>query len=140
MHINSEIEISESSIQEKFVRSSGPGGQNVNKVSTAVQLNLNLNECYDIPESVMMRLIKLAGNRINKDGILSIQASNFRTQHQNREDARIRLKELIQLAAKPEKNRIKTRSPRSANLNRLKNKKITSQKKNLRKTVQLDED
>jgi ribosome-associated protein len=140
VHINSEIEISESSIQEKFVRSSGPGGQNVNKVSTAVQLNLNLNECYDIPESVMMRLIKLAGNRINKDGILSIQASNFRTQHQNREDARNRLKELIQLAAKPEKNRIKTRSPRSANLNRLKNKKITSQKKNLRKTVQLDED
>ena len=140
MHINSEIEISESSIQEKFVRSSGPGGQNVNKVSTAVQLNLNLNECYDIPESVMMRLIKLAGNRINKDGILSIQASNFRTQHQNREDARNRLKELIQLAAKPEKNRIKTRSPRSANLNRLKNKKITSQKKNLRKTVQLDAD
>jgi len=140
VHINSEIEISESSIQEKFVRSSGPGGQNVNKVSTAVQLNLNLNECYDIPDSVMMRLIKLAGNRINKDGILSIQASNFRTQHQNREDARIRLKELIQLAAKPEKNRIKTRSPRSANLNRLKNKKITSQKKNLRKTVQLDED
>jgi ribosome-associated protein len=140
VHINSEIEISESSIQEKFVRSSGPGGQNVNKVSTAVQLNLNLNECYDIPESVMMRLIKLAGNRINKDGILSIQASNFRTQHQNREDARNRLKELIQLATKPEKNRIKTRSPRSANLNRLKNKKITSQKKNLRKTVQLDED
>ena len=140
MRINSEIEVPESSILEKFVRSSGPGGQNVNKVSTAVQLNLNLNECNDIPESVMKRLIKLAGSRINKEGILSIQASNFRNQYQNREDARKRLKELIQSAAQHEKDRIKTHSPHSAKLSRLKDKKITSQKKNLRKAVHIDED
>jgi ribosome-associated protein len=140
VQINPEIEIPESLIHEKFVHGSGPGGQNVNKVATTVQLSINLHECLMIPEYVIHRLEKIASHRINKEGILSIHASNYRSQVQNREDARRRLKDLFISALKTEKERIETRRPHSADLKRLKEKQKTSQKKQLRKTVRIDDE
>jgi ribosome-associated protein len=87
IHITRTIAIDESEIQEYFVRASGPGGQNVNKVATTVQLRFDVANSRSLPEKVRKRLISLAGNRITEDGILIIDARRFRTQRRNREDA-----------------------------------------------------
>src|SRR4030042_4127558 len=100
IHITRTITIDESEIQEYFVRASGPGGQNVNKVAPAVQLRFDVANSRSLPEEVRKRLITLAGNRITEDGILIIDARQFRTQRQNREDAVGRLVGLIRNAAK----------------------------------------
>jgi ribosome-associated protein len=95
------IEIDEAELSESFVRGSGPGGQNVNKVSTAVQLRFNAAQSSSLPDDVRARLLKLAGRRLTKDGEIVILANRFRTQERNREDARARLFELIAHAAEP---------------------------------------
>ena len=103
------ISIDESEIHEFFVRASGPGGQNVNKVATTVQLRFDVAKSRSLPEEVRKRLIALAGKRITEDGILIIDARRFRTQGRNREDATARLVELIRDAALRPIIRCKTR-------------------------------
>ncbi len=110
IHITGTITIDESEIQEHFVRTSGPGGQNVNKVATTVQLRFDVANSRSLPEEVRERLISLAGNRITEDGILIIDASRFRTQGRDREDATDRLVELIRNAAqKPKIRRLESK-------------------------------
>ena len=116
------IRIAESELEEQFVCSSGPGGQNVNKVATAVELRFDVRRSPTLPEPVRLRLERLAGRRLTKDGVLVIRADRFRTQEQNRVDARARLADLIRRAAVPPKARIKTKPTRAAKERRLKAK------------------
>jgi ribosome-associated protein len=140
LHITPEIKISESDIREKFVRSSGPGGQNVNKVATTVQLFFDINQCDTIPADVKKRLMQLSGKRVKETGIIMISSSRYRSQNRNRDDAREKLAKLIRKAAEPRTERIRTKSPESANVKRLLDKKRQSIKKSLRQSVQPDSD
>ncbi len=103
------ISIDEAEIQEDFIRASGPGGQNVNKLSTAVQLRFDVRLSPNLPDGVRERLERLAGRRMTKDGILVITAQRHRTQDRNRQDARERLVDLIRQAADPPTIRRPTR-------------------------------
>jgi ribosome-associated protein len=132
IEITSEITIHESELTFDFVRSTGPGGQNVNKVSTAVQMRFDVEGSPSLPEDVKERLVKLAGNRITKDGMLMIEAKRHRTQEANRQDAVNRLVSLIQQAAHEPKTRKKTRPTKTAKAARLADKKRHSQKKRWR--------
>ncbi len=139
IRITDNISIGEDEIHEEFVRSSGPGGQNVNKVSTAVQLRFDLAGSPSIPDDIRRRIISLAGKRVTKEGVLIIKASRYRSQEQNREDAISRLVSLIEKAAVVPKTRRKTRPTRASNAKRLEEKRHRRGVKQSRKSVSTDE-
>jgi ribosome-associated protein len=132
IRITPTLSIHEDELSEAFVRSSGPGGQNVNKVSTAVELRFDVRQSPSLPEPVKSRLTKLGGHRMTKDGVLIIQADRFRTQEANRKDARDRLVELIQAATIVPKKRIKTKPTRASKERRVEGKKKRSTVKKMR--------
>ncbi len=131
IRITGTIAIDERDFEESFIRASGPGGQNVNKLSTAVQLRFDLARSA-LPPDVRARLVRLAGKRLTLDGVLMITAQRHRTQAQNRSDARERLIALIRRAATPPPPRRPTRPPASARRARLETKKHRSGLKRLR--------
>ena len=131
--------IEEDDLVENFIRSSGPGGQNVNKVATAVQLRFDARNAAGLSDYVRERTIQLAGQRATKDGVIVIEAGRFRTQEQNRADARARLTALVAQAAEPPpKPRKKTRPSKGAVERRLKSKAGRSTVKKLRGKVESD--
>jgi len=132
MRINTEIEIPESEITESFIRSGGPGGQNVNKVATAVQLRYKLRDSDALPDRVKSRIMHHYHNWITKEGELIIEADQFRTQIQNRESARQKLRKIVLSELKPRKKRIRTKPSYRARQARLEAKKKQSRKKSLR--------
>jgi len=133
IQITPSFSIDESELQFAFVRASGPGGQNVNKVATAVQLRFDVTHS-SLPEEVKERLKHLAGNKITGDGELLIEAKKFRTQEQNREDALNRLTDLLQRAFEKPKARRKTKPTKAAKEKRLKEKKVRGEIKKIRQT------
>ena len=137
--VNENLSISEATLQESFVRSSGPGGQNVNKVATAVQLSFDVG-ASDLPADVKERLRKLAGSRLDSRDVLHIDARRARTREQNRRDARQRLVELVRQAAIRPKDRRATRPTRASRRRRLDEKRNAGRKKSLRSRVERDDD
>lgn len=129
------VSIPDSSISESFVHSPGPGGQNVNKVATGVELRCNLALCDTIPGSVLERLKRIAKSRISSKEILVIQAHRFRTQERNRQDARDRLVALVRKALQVPKKRRATKPSRAAKAKRLEQKRQRSATKAMRKRV-----
>jgi len=132
IRVNDQIELDEREIQEDFVRASGPGGQNVNKVSTAVQLRFDVARSPSLPDPVRARLIALAGRRVTQDGVLIIEAERFRSQRRNRDDALERLIELIREACEVDKPRRPTRPTLASRKRRLDSKQRRGETKKLR--------
>lgn len=134
------ISLQDGEITMDFVRASGPGGQNVNKVASAVQLRFDVAHSPSLPEHVRARLIQLGGRRVTEDGVLILDARQFRTQERNRQDALDRLAGLIRQAIHRPKPRRKTRPSRAAKQRRLEGKRRQSNKKRLRGRVGHHED
>ena len=126
LKVTASIVVDESEIEERFVQASGPGGQNVNKVATAVQLRFDVAGSRSLPRAVKARLATLAGRRLSGDGVLVIDARRHRTQERNRADARERLVDLIARAAKPVAKRVPTRPTLASKRRRLEGKKRRS--------------
>ena len=135
IQVTSAIVIGENELQEEFIRASGPGGQNVNKVSTAVRLRFDVANSRSLPEEVRIRLFSLASNQISADGILIIDARRFRTQGRNREDATARLMALIRKVAQRPKIRRKTRPTLASKIRRLESKRRDADSKRVRGSV-----
>src|SRR5690242_7954175 len=133
IRITDQISIDETELEESFVRSSGPGGQNVNKLSTAVQLRFDVRHSPSLPNDVAVRLMRLAGKRMTKDGVLVIIAQNHRTQERNRAEARDRLAALIQQAAVAPIKRKATKPTKAARERRIESKKHRASIKGLRR-------
>jgi len=138
--VDDHIFIPESELQFSFIRASGPGGQNVNKVASAVQLRFDVKGSPNLPESVRARVMQLAGKKLSQDGFLTIEAARYRKQAQNREDAVNRLVALIRQAARKPKRRVKTR-PSEASKKRLReDKRHRSRVKKMRRPVHPSEE
>lgn len=132
IRVNAGIALDPREIQEDFVRASGPGGQNVNKVSTAVQLRFDVVHSPSLPDAVRERLIKLAGRRLTQEGVLIIEAERYRSQRRNRDDALARLLELIRKASEVDKPRHPTRPTLASRKRRLESKQRRGTTKKLR--------
>ena len=133
------IALDEKELEERFVRAAGPGGQNVNKVSTAVELRFDVRGSPSLPDGVRARLERLSGRRLTLEGVLVLQASRFRTQERNRQDALDRLLELIRRAAEPPPPpRKKTRPTLASKKRRLEGKNRRGQVKAMRGRPQMD--
>jgi len=133
IRINASIGIDEREIDESFIRDSGPGGQNVNKLSTAVQLRFDVRNSPSLPPDVSQRLERLAGSRLTRDGVLIIIAQRHRTQARNRQDALDRLIDLVRDAAVAPRPRRATRPTRASRERRVETKKLRSSVKRLRR-------
>lgn len=138
--ITRNIQIPDTELSERFVRSSGPGGQNVNKVSTAVELRFDVRNSPSLPEPVRARLLARADRRLTDDGVLVISAQRFRTQDRNREDARERLAQIVLAATVVPKKRVATKPSRAAKERRLGGKKIKAGIKKGRSSRAIDHD
>jgi ribosome-associated protein len=136
--IDADIAIPDDELVERFVRSSGPGGQNVNKVSSAVELRFDVAGSPSLPEDLRARLLARRDRRLTDEGVLVISAQRFRTQERNRADARERLAALVLAATQVPKKRIATRPTRASKLRRLDGKKQRSQIKRGRRGVDTD--
>lgn len=134
IRITDAIAIDEREIEESFVRSSGPGGQNVNKLATAVQLRFDVRGSPSLPNDVALRLMRLAGKRLTKDGVLVLIAQNHRTQERNRAEALDRLVALVKEAAIRPTPRRATKPTRASRERRLEGKKVRSAIKGMRRT------
>jgi ribosome-associated protein len=132
IRVNARIALDEREIQEDFVRASGPGGQNVNKVSTAVQLRFDVVHSPSLPDPVRERLIALAGRRLTQDGVLILSAERYRSQRRNRDDALERLIELIREACEVGTPRRPTRPTLASTKRRLDSKQRRGETKKLR--------
>ena len=140
IYITPDIKISENEIKFRFIRASGPGGQNINKVSTAVQLRFDVKNSPSLSDQVRYRLIRLGGRRVTEHGILIIEARRFRTQERNRQDAIDRLVKLIQKASEKPKPRIKTKPTLASRQRLVAAKKRRSRIKRMRRLVSISED
>lgn len=134
VRVTDDIVIDDCELQERFVRASGPGGQNVNKVSTAVELRFDVRHSASLTPSVRARLKRLAGRRLNDAGVLVIRADRFRTQERNRDDARERLFDLIRKAAVVPKRRVPTKPTRASKVRHREDKTKHSRVKRLRRS------
>ncbi|MFZ0532949.1 MAG: alternative ribosome rescue aminoacyl-tRNA hydrolase ArfB [Anaerolineales bacterium] len=133
IEITPSVQINDEEVELVFIRSPGPGGQNVNKVSSAVQLRFNVLSSPSIPQEVKQRLIKLAGRRVTSEGVLIIEARQYRSQERNRQAALERLVRLIQQACEPPKPRHKTKPTHAATLRRLETKRKRGEIKRMRR-------
>src|SRR5437879_5412953 len=133
IRIDARISIDESELEERFIRASGPGGQNVNKLASAVQLRFDVRGSPSLPHDVRVRLERLAGRRLTREGVLVIAAQRHRTQERNRQDALDRLIELIRRAAVAPRPRRATRPSAGARERRLQSKKRRGSIKDLRR-------
>lgn len=139
MEITPTLAIDDAELEERFVRASGPGGQNVNKVSTAVQLRFNAEASPALDDRIRRRLRALAGTRMTADGVIVIDARRHRTQAKNREDARERLIELLREAATPPKRRRKTAPTKASRERRAEAKRHRAEAKERRRSIPRDE-
>lgn len=140
IRVTKHIAIDNDELEFQFVRASGPGGQKLNKVATAVKLRFDVAHSPSLPEAVRERLIRLAGKRISRGGVLVIDARRYRTQQRNRQEAIQRLVHWIQRAAKPPTVRRKTRPPATANRRRLEQKRRRAHTKRLRSPLEPSRD
>lgn len=140
IRVTESIALEDDELQEEFIRSSGPGGQHVNKAATGVQLRFNAAGSPSLPEDVRERLIRLARGRATDEGIVIIEAKRYRSQDRNRKDARDRLVKLIQAAAAPPRPRKKTRTPPASRRRRLETKHRQGETKRLRRRIETEED
>ena len=140
IYVTDDLEIDESEIKEDFIRSSGPGGQNVNKVATAVQLRFNVHTSSSLPENIRSRLVKIAGKRLSRDGTLIIKAGRYRTRERNRQDALERLIALIRKASEIPKIRRKTKPTYASKKKRMETKRKTGEQKRMRRAVKYSGD
>ncbi|MET0183622.1 MAG: alternative ribosome rescue aminoacyl-tRNA hydrolase ArfB [Caulobacterales bacterium] len=139
IQVTPHIALNERELEERFVRAAGPGGQNVNKVSTAVELRFDVRGSPSLPEDVKARLERLAGRRLTLDGVLVIQAQRFRTQERNREDAKDRLCDLIRAAAHVDPPRKATKPTKSSQAKRMDTKTKRGSIKAMRGRVRADD-
>ncbi len=138
IQITPRIQIGDEEVELVYIRSPGPGGQNVNKVSSAVQLRFNLLGSPSLSDEVKQRLMGLAGRRVTSQGALIIEARQYRSQEQNRRAALERLVRLIQHACEPPKPRFRTKPTHAANLRRLESKRKRAEIKRMRKNREVD--